>query len=130
MQIFEYQDYKEFVRDRVRGMPSRGKGQFQKLSKQLKLHPSVTSQVFRGSRQLTSDQAVELAHFLGLEARETDYLVGLVHLAQARTDTLRALIRRQLLKIAQEGLASDPAPLVPPKAILDERGWATFYSQW
>ena len=70
MGIFEYNDYKLFVRNRIREMARAGRGQYQKMALHLRVHPTLVSQIFRGVRDLTPEQASEVAVFLELNSKK------------------------------------------------------------
>ena len=126
--IFKYRDYKEFVRDRVSEMDHNGRGQYRAMAKHMRVHASLLSHVFRGSKDLTSEQACSLADFLGLEVLETDYLVALVEHARAGSTTLGDSIERRLRMLREKQLQIEYR--LPTAKPLSAEQQTTFYSQW
>ncbi len=95
MGIFEYNDYKLFVRNRIREMARAGRGQYQKMALHLRVHPTLVSQIFRGVRDLTPEQASEVAVFLELSEPESQYFLTLVQISRAGNQRLRELLERR-----------------------------------
>jgi uncharacterized protein (TIGR02147 family) len=129
MKIFTFESYKQYVLSRVRAMPSGGKGQFKRMAQSLGVHTSLLSQVFRGEKNLTPEQAHGIARYLGLSESETDYFIELVQLARAGSNDFRRYTRARLEKLRREAEAESGAesPLEEP---LSERNRVVFYSNW
>jgi plasmid maintenance system antidote protein VapI len=86
--IFDYESYKEYFAKRIESMPRKGHGQLSRLASQLGVPPVTVSQIFKGDRELTLDQALEVSGFLGLSTAEQEYLFLLVQKARAVTAKL------------------------------------------
>jgi uncharacterized protein (TIGR02147 family) len=125
MNIFRHDDYKAYVNERVRQMPD--KGQFRKIAHHLGVQASLISQIFRGDKDLTPEQASLLASYLGLSEPEADYLLTLVSLARAGNDSLRKLLRKRARQLRES--ASEPAPVEGDRPLSDHDK-AIFYSNW
>ena len=78
MEIFDTENYKKFVKNRIKSMPNNGRGQYKAISQALGIHTTMVSQIFNGSKDLNPDQAYELCDFLGLVGLEVDYFLALV----------------------------------------------------
>jgi uncharacterized protein (TIGR02147 family) len=132
--VFKFEDYKEYVRERVRSMPHRGKGQFKRIAEELGVHTSLLSQVFNGPRELSLEQACLLANYFGMDATEKEYFVLLVQLARAGNDALRTLTREQLARLRRLAAGeAEPRALVRPgeaKLGLTDLERQTLYSNW
>ena len=130
--LFQYQNYKEFVNDWLRAAPNQGRGQLTTIAKRLGVHTSLISHVLRGEHDFTAEQASALALYLGLGALESEYLLTLVLHSRAGTDSLKNLHTQQLTRL-KELNASYDAKLSEkgdgPRA-LTEMDKAVFYSQW
>lgn len=94
--ISQYNDYKAFVIDTLKAMPQGGRGQMIKMAKSVKVNQGFLSQVFSGDRDLTPEQSIGVADFLGLSADETQYFLTLVQYARAGTQKLKALLESRL----------------------------------
>jgi uncharacterized protein (TIGR02147 family) len=128
MSIFDFNDYKEFVIHRIRNMPQQGRGQFRQIALHLRIHTTMVSQVFRGSRDLSPEQGCELAEYLGLSELEADYFLRLIEKNRAGTEKLRARLSKELAAIREKALQLQHR--LPAGKKLDERDRAVFYSQW
>jgi uncharacterized protein (TIGR02147 family) len=133
--IYKFEDYKEYVRERVRAMPHRGKGQFKRIAEELGVHTSLLSQVFNGPRDLSLEQACLLAAYFGLDESEREYFVLLVQLARAGNEALRALTREQLARLRVPGSArkeqgGEEATPGSDKLGLTEAERLVFHSTW
>lgn len=128
MDIFNYDDYKHYVRDRVVQMPSGGRGEWTKLAQALRIHSTRMSHIFKGSEHLTLEQGFELTRILGLRTAESDFFMDLLQFAKAGTADLKkyyekklkdSLVRSQELKTR-----------LPSDRILKDQERAIFYSNW
>lgn len=127
MNIFEYTDYKSCINDWIEEQPKRGYGQLRKLALHLNVNSVVVSQVFRGERDLTLEQALDVARFVGFTEGERDYFLLLVQKARAGSYELKNVLEKQLaaLSAASQALKNR----VKHQRVTDEDR-ATFYSQW
>lgn len=129
MELLEFDDYRVYLAERVRSMPSRGKGQMKILAEKIGVHPSLLSQVMGGSRELTLEQACGIAEAFGMSDVEMDYFLLLVEKARAESERLRRLVEKRITKF-RAGLAG-AAPEKPVEAKgLSESDRAVFYSNW
>ena len=111
MSVFDYVDYKEFVRAQVKQMPKGGHGMFQKIAKSLGIHSTMVSHIFNGEKEMNADQALILARFFGLSENQTDYLILLVQRQRAGTPAFKNRLTKQLEK-CRKG-ANDLAKVLP-----------------
>ena len=128
MNIFDFSDYKKFVHFRLSGMPKRGYGQFRKIAQFLNVNSVNISQIFRGVRHLTVEQACDLGQFFGLSELEVQYFVFLVEKERAGTQQLKKLIETRLSETRQR--AQNLKERLPQKMELNEEKRAVFYSKW
>lgn len=128
MNIFEFDDYKVFVRARIQAMPSKGRGHFAKLAKALGMHTTLVSQVFKGDRELTMEQACDLGDFWGLNEMEAEMFLCLVQLRRAGTSKLKKMLLNQLteIRIRSEKFSNR----LPQDKKLTPDLQAMFYSNW
>jgi len=128
MIVFEYEDYKTYVVDRLQEMPDRGRGQFTQIARHLRAPPSTISLVFGGDRDLTPDQASDLCVYFGMSEHETDYLLSLVELSRAASKSLKENLRRRLSAIKKE--AAEVKSIVSVDKVLGLNDKFIFYSDW
>lgn len=114
--------------ERIAGMPKGGRGEFRKIASHLSVHSTLISHIFRGAADLTLEQAVSLAKYLGLNDFECEYFLNLVQKARAGTPALRAVFERRLDQ--QREQAAQISKRISPQRVLDEKDKAMFYSEW
>lgn len=128
MDVFEYTDYKKFVTESVSQMPRKGYGIYRKLAEHLNINSVMVSQIFKGDRNLTSEQAHQVSEFFGLSELGTDYFILLVQTQRAATFTYQ----RRLQKKAQElrNHSRDLKKRLPHDKELSNEAKSVFYSRW
>lgn len=127
MNVFDYYDYKLCVNDWVSEQASGGHGQFRQLSLHLGINSVVISQVFRGDREITLEQAIGVTEFLGFNEIERDYFILLVQKARAGTVKLKSIFEKQIQE-SRKSAEHLKNRVKHQKLTEDDR--ATFYSQW
>ncbi|MCC6137894.1 MAG: TIGR02147 family protein, partial [Bdellovibrionaceae bacterium] len=128
MSIFEHADYKHYVRELVRSMPHRGRGQFRQMALHLDINSTVISQIFKGERELTTEHGLKLAQYLGLSDLETRYFLNLINKARAGSHDLKNYYAREEKKLMAEA-KNIKSRIIEHKEISDEHK-AIFYSNW
>lgn len=126
--IFEAENYKKLVLERLKGFPKAGHGQFRKMAERLRVHPVIITQVFKGSRDLTEEQAIELADYLGFTKLESQYFLSLVQIERAGTVKLKAHYEERRRELQNQ--SKDLKNRVLEKKVLNEEAKALFYSNW
>jgi len=110
-------------------MPRKGHGQLSRLATYMKVHTSFVSQVLKGPKDLSEDQAAAAAEFFSLSSLETEYFLILVRESRAATPRLRSLLDKQKAALKKEH--ERVAPRVDAQeSPLSEDQKARFYSQW
>lgn len=128
MKVFEFDDYKEFVRQKLRDGPKKAHGQLSRVAEHLGIHTSMVSQVFNGEKHLTFDQACGLCSYFGFTDMESDYFVALVQLERAGTEDSRRKCRREIARLKSQ--ASSLNERLTSDVKLSEADNAIFYSHW
>lgn len=126
--IFDFQDYRKFVLSWIHSHPKRGRGQYQKIAKHLHVHSTLVSQIFKGDRELTLEQATLLTNYLGLNELETDYFLLLVLRERAGSVHLQLILDRQIEKMQSE--AHQLIRRLSHTKRLNQEDQAIFYSAW
>ncbi|MDF3064805.1 MAG: hypothetical protein K0R38_406 [Polyangiaceae bacterium] len=126
--IFDYADYREFVRERVEQLPRHGHGQYRRMAKHMRVHTTLLSHVFGGKKDLTPEQACGLASFLELPELEADYLLALVERNRAGSTPLKRALERRLSALRERH--QEVEHRLPGARTLSREDRATFYSQW
>jgi uncharacterized protein (TIGR02147 family) len=128
MTIFDFSNYKEFVQSTLAKRPKRGHGQYRKLAFSLRLSSVAVSQIIRGPRDFSPEQALEAAQFLLLNEEETEYFLLLVQRSRAGSKKLLKHLDRKISLAQQE--RKDLSKRVKQDSVLSEQAKAVFYSDW
>jgi uncharacterized protein (TIGR02147 family) len=126
--VFQFRDYRDYLRSRLEELPSKGYGQLSKLARSIGVNVTLTSQIMKGSKSLSIDQAVLTAQFFGLSDLETDYFIALVSYDRAGRQESRAYIEKQLEKIRRSAKDIDSRMKTVLQITTAQR--AEFYSSW
>jgi uncharacterized protein (TIGR02147 family) len=128
MKIFEFDDYREFIRFRVESSPRKGHGQYRKIADFLAIPTSLVSQIMSGVRELNLESAALLIEYFTLTELEADYFLNLVELARAGNEPLRLRIRARLKEAREKG--SQIKQRIRHERELSNEESQQFYSQW
>jgi uncharacterized protein (TIGR02147 family) len=128
MSIFEFDDYRPFLRQYIKNLPRQGRGEINRMAAHLGVHSSFISQVLAGSKDFNLEQTHELASFLALSALETDYLILLVELSRAGTHKLKGYFKSKLAVVKNQSL--EISKRIPQDRILTDVERSIFYSSW
>lgn len=128
MDIFSFSSYREYILARVQAMPKGGRGQMGQISKHLRVHTSLLSQVLSGGRDFSLEQAHATCEYFGLNDLETEYFLALVHLERAGTPGLKSALKKQLKGI--QSRAMEFKNRLPAGKELDEVSKGIYYSRW
>lgn len=126
--VFNYLDYRKFLIDQVQAMPKSGYGQSRQLAKFLNVHSTLVSQVIKGKKSFTLEQAAATCEFFALTEMETDYFLLLVQADRAGSVALRKNISRQIDKLRTQ--SKELVNRLSAKRKLSEEDRAIFYSDW
>ena len=128
MTVYEFDDYRKYLQLRIDSHPSGGRGQLMKIAKAADIHSSVLSQVFKGSRNLTSEQAMAVCDYLELSETESYFFILLVQLERAGTPRLRRLIAKEVAVLRKN--ETQVVRRIQPGTQLTEEQKAVYYSHW
>ncbi len=126
--LFELQDYKAWIHQHIRRLPHGGRGELSRIGKYLGIHVSLVSQILRGDKDFTVEQAHTLTEYFGLNEIETQFFVLLVQINRAGTHTLKSFFlkrRDQLIQFSHE-----LKNRLPIDRQLNHEESAQFYSSW
>ncbi|KYG64102.1 hypothetical protein AZI86_14980 [Bdellovibrio bacteriovorus] len=127
MSILDFDDYKAAINNWIAAQPRGGHGQLRQISQHLGVNSVVMSQIFRGDRDLTLEQAVGVADFIGMSELEREYFLLLIQKARAGTKELKDILNKQLL-VRKESTQALKNRIKHEK--LNDEDRATFYSHW
>ncbi len=126
--IFEFSNYRVFIKKRFLEMPKKGYGQAHKLAIYLSVHTTLISQVLKGLKTFTLEQASMTCDFLGLTELESEFFLLLVQIDRAGNEPLRKILRRQIDEMKKK--SSELANRLHAERKLSEEKRAIFYSDW
>lgn len=128
MKIYEFLDYKLFIRRIIEQRPTLGRGAIKKMASVLRVHPSLISQILSGTKDFSVEQANDLAMFFNLTEEETEYFLCLVGIERAGTTRLKIFLqnkRDRLIKSRSNAVQSPSATRVSK-----DFDSSKFYSNW
>lgn len=125
--VFDFKSYKQCVNNWIESQPKGGHGQLRRMAEFLRVNSVVMSQIFRGTRDLTSEQAVQICKFMGFSDPQRDYFLLLVNYERAGSLELKEVINSQI-EAAKKAANALKNRIKHSKFTEEDR--ATFYSQW
>jgi uncharacterized protein (TIGR02147 family) len=128
MNIFEFDNYKDLVRERIKTFPRRGHGQYLKIAKLLNIHTTMVTHIFKGDSNLSIEQALKISDYFAFSALEMDYFIALVQHERASNQQSRAYFAQQLSTLKSRAL--NLGERLKTKKTLTEHDQAIFYSAW
>lgn len=124
--IFDFNDFRRFLRAYIALRPKRGFGESKKMASHLAVSSTFFSQVLSGLKQLSTEQANALSEYIGLSDLETEYFFYLVCLDRAGTLKLKKFCEKKISELKEESLKLSKR--VEFKKSLSEEEKAVFYS--
>ena len=128
MKIYEYFDYKTYLRTKIRYLPGRGRGEMTRIAKALGIHTTMVTHVIKGKLQFTLEQSLKLAEHWALNELETEYLVALVYLDRAADKRSKAFCLKRVEALRSKAL--NLSVRLDSKNELSESDRSQFYSSW
>ena len=104
MTIFDYLDYKKFLKGYIENQPKKGWGIVSKIADGIDMSQAHVSQVVSGAKDFTTEQALKLTEFLQFTNLETDYFMLLVQRDRAGTQGLKKYYLEKIEKLKVEAL--------------------------
>ena len=128
MELYKYRNYKKFLNNYIENLPKKGREQYLKISEFLGVHPTMVSQVLKGPKNFSEEQAYKVCEYLGLNLSETDYFMNLLHLEKAGTMALEDFYVRKLDILKSKALKVSSR--IKASKGLTEKDSSIFYSDW
>jgi uncharacterized protein (TIGR02147 family) len=126
--IWNFEDYKDFLKEFIKELPHKGRGQLKNLAESLSVHPTLISQVVNGEKDFSNEQAYGVTKFLGLTEKETEYFFELILLAKAGSKDLKKYHQKRIQKLSKQGQTVKIR--VGDSHELSEDEKLRFYSDW
>jgi uncharacterized protein (TIGR02147 family) len=128
MNVFEYSDYRDYLRNYIKKLPKRGRGEIHKMAQFMGIHPSLLSQVLSDMKNLTLEQAQLLAKYLGFTPSECEFLFCSVQLQRAGTKDLENYFRDKMHDLKKH--SQDLSKTLRQDRQLNAEEISVFYSHW
>lgn len=128
LSIYNYLDYREYLRDLVKSRPSGGRGDRKHMAEALGCQQAFITHVLGGAKDFNHEQALKLAEYFNLSAPEKEYFLDLLSHNRAGTKPLREFYGRRLRekKLEREQLRTR----LEEKQQLSPHDQAQYYSHW
>lgn len=128
MSIFNFVDYRSFLRSHIENLPKNGRGEINRIASFVGVHPSLLIQVLSDTKNVSLEQAQLLCDYLGFTNQETDYFLCSVQLQRAGTVKLRAYFKENLNRLKNASI--ELSQRVRQDRNLTEEEKSIFYSHW
>lgn len=128
MNIWEYGDYKSFIRDWIKERPKSGRGELKKMATHLGVHTTLLSHVVNGEKDFSHEQLFELSSYMGLDKSHREYLYTLFCKERSASHSLRSYYSDKLKELQKKAL-SVSGHIKVEKAVSDKHK-QRFYSSW
>lgn len=128
MNIFEFDDYKRFLRHFIETQPKKGRGVVKALGEYLGIDPSQVSQVLSGGKDFTEEQGMRLSQYIGLSDLGTEYFLILLQIERAGSKDLRQHYLRKRDQIKKTSL--NVKEHIPKARELSDYEKSVFYSSY
>jgi uncharacterized protein (TIGR02147 family) len=126
--VFEFLDYRQYLRRAIQSSPKRGRGMKSALAAAAGCQGAYFSRILADLADLSLEQAEAVSTHLGHSDPETHYFLLIVQYARAGTPRLKAHFKKQLDEVRQKRLVLKERFQV--KATLPFEDQATYYSSW
>lgn len=128
MRIFEFNDYRDFLKKYIVALPKQGRGEISKMAEALQIAQPLMSQIIGGVKGLNLEQADLLSEYLQFAEKEKAYLFTLVQIERAGRQTLKKYFIKQRDSLKKEAL--DVRTVISTERKLNEVEKSIFYSSW
>lgn len=128
MTVFNYRDYKHFVRATIEALPRNGRGEYRRIAQHLRVSSTMVSQIFGGDKHLNLELASDVCDHFALNEFETEYFFLLVEHARAGTERLRKKLDKRITDAQTR--ARQISQRVAKHKELSEEEKARYYSSW
>ena len=126
--VYTCDSYKNFLQQKINSFPAKGRGVISKIGKYLNLNPSYISQVIRGSKHLSLEQALKISDFFSLKVHEREFFLNLLQYERAGTSELKDYFKKILDNLNSE--SQKISRRVVQNKQLDKFEQSVFYSNW
>lgn len=126
--LFEHEDYKAYLRDRIEDSPSKGRGMKLKIAEYTGCQTSFISQVLNGTANFSLEQGIKLNKFFDHTKEESRYFIFLLHSERAGSEELKSFLKDEMKEIVDK--RSDLKNRIEIKNSLKKVDQQVYYSSW
>jgi uncharacterized protein (TIGR02147 family) len=128
MTIYEFDDYKKFLKSWIENQPKQGRGLIRKMANHLRISSTMMSHILSGEKHFSLEAANDLATFIGMDESESDYFLLLIFHAKAGSFSLKERFRKKI--VSEQKKASEITKRVKADGELPNVAKTIFYSNW
>lgn len=128
MSIYDYTDYKAYVRAWIESQPKRGRGILRRMAEEFQMSPTMLSHIFQGDKHLSIEAANDIAEFMSLGDDEFEYFLLLVLYGKAGNFRLQQRFKKKIH--LEQKKANQIAKRMKADTELPETSKTIFYSSW
>lgn len=128
MNIFEFDDYRIYLRKHIQSLPKKGRGELSRIAELIGVNTTWISQIMSGAQNFNFEQALSLSHYLSLTELETDYLIHLVQIDRAGHHLSKKYLQKKIANIKKQSLQLSNRTTFEKS--LNDAERAVFYSSW
>ena len=126
--IFEYRDYKRFLKDYLSAQPKGGRGLRSELARVSQTKTTYVSSVLNAQAHFNQEQALRIAQFLGLSQKQSHYFLLLLNYARAGSKELRQFYEQEIQQAQEKSVVIQDR--LKQKTVLGPEEQAIYYSAW
>ena len=126
--IFDYTDYKKYLKDGLKQKPKGGHGFKSAMASAIHCQSAYISRVLNGGAHFSLEQAYALNGFLGHSEEEAEFFILLVSYARAGTQPLEKFFLRKINEILNRRLILKERFKIKMKLSFEDQ--AKYYSSW
>lgn len=126
--IYNYDNYKLYLFDKIQNSPSRGRGIKLKMAEFLHCQNTFISQVLNGDPNFSLEQGAKLNSFFEHTKEEGKFFLLLIHFARAGNDELKSYYQEEMNEIVLKN--SNLKKRTNIKKSLREKDQEVYYSNW
>lgn len=126
--IFEFRDYKAYLRHWIAQKPGKGRGLQTQLANKIGCQTGYVSQILNSGANFSLEQAEGINQFIGHNYSEGHFFLLLVEVARAGSNDLKKRFQTEIDKILNQRLVLKDR--VDTKKTLEPVDQATYYSSW
>lgn len=126
--VFEFTDYKAFVRAQIDNSANGGRGIRRKLAEFIGCQIAYVSHVLAADRHFSLEQAEATARFFSLREDETEFFLLLLEHQKAGTQNLKNYLQKKIDERTREH--NEIKNRIRIKGEISQEDQATYYSSW